>query len=225
MEISACLTPCALIREGRLRACVFLESDDELSGFPTRYLCTESVAVSGHDVVGIRELLECFIPLFACRSYIESKGFISKCECFERCHRIVWSEFPISKSVGYTESMGCTDVAMIPHRCLYIGEAFLSDCFWNWCIAGSEEYREELCSGNIILCSIPSITVSVCESLCLEIEDRIFVPRVFYIGEISESEVRHNVQCAQYKERRDFFHRPLQYPFYLILQDSDVSIV
>lgn len=225
MEISACLAPCAFIREGRLRSCVFLESHYEISGFPTRYLCTESVAVSGHDVVGIRELLECFIPFISCCGYIESKGFISKCECFERRHRIVWSEFPISKSVGYTESMSRTDVSMIPHRCLYIGEAFLSDCFWNWCITGSEKYREEFCACDIILCSVSTITIPVRESLCLEIEYRIFVPRVFCISKVRESEDWYKVQSTKYKEGGDFFHRLLQYPFYLILQDSDVSIV
>lgn len=138
-----------------------------------------------HDVITLSELLERFIPFVSCCGYIETKCFISKCERFQCCHRIIWFEIPIRKPIGYTECMSCADVAVVPHRCINIREAFLRDCFRYGRIARSEEYGEELCSCDIVFCSISPISVSIGESLVLEIFDRFLIPRIFCIGKCS----------------------------------------
>lgn len=131
--------------------------------------------MSGHDIVGIRELLESFVPFIACCGYIESKSFVSKSESFERGHRIIWFKISIRKSICNSERVSCTDIVMIPHSCFYIGKTFFSGCC-NRHIGCSQQYREEFCSCDIIFCSISAISVSVRESLRLEIEYGIFVP-------------------------------------------------
>lgn len=121
--------------------------------------------------------------------------------------------------------MSCTDVSVVPHCCIDIRETFFSDCFGNWRIARSEEYREELSSCDIVFCSVAPVSVSIGESLVLEIFDRFLIPRVLCISKCSESFIETR---GKYKKHEDDvfcrFH-DCTVPIFPIIQPLSVKVV
>lgn len=148
--------------------------------------------------------MEICIPRRCLCADTERECFIPKCSGFEGCHRIVGFKFSIFKTICNSELICSTDIAMIPHVWINIREAFFSSYFRKRDSTCSEENREYFSSCDIIFYSITTITVPTCQSLILEVEHGVTIPRVLYIREVSKRTVKRK-KTRKKRNKEDFF--------------------
>lgn len=196
IEIIASSTSWAFVVERGENLLICTYPRDEFSSTSTTHECLACIGVYGDDFLLMSPSPHRLIPGFTTSwlRYFDIECSQSKCERLYSRHSIIRAKCPIIETIGHSECICSTDIAMVPHFLRDIRETPFHWDFSETIATRLEDDFEYFCSSDGFLRSESTISISRYDLLIRETSDRVLIPWIFYIRK----------KCSSWKCRREY---------------------